>query len=252
MWLQEMSWPSVEELDRRMPVVVPIAAVEQHGHHLPLVTDSHLLAEILRRAQRSLPEQLLIAPLMWMGHSHHHRDFAGTLSAGPRCYQDMLIDLLENFLSHGFRRILLLNGHGGNEVPGQQVLFELRQRYRQRSDLLLLLGSYWQLRRGALDPLAELYQTEMGHACEWETSMMLRLAPQWVGDYASIEPVEMDRGFAPAHRAWVTQDRSANGHIGYPHMATAEKGEYLLTVFHEGVVHLLRRMLQWNGETWEG
>jgi creatinine amidohydrolase/Fe(II)-dependent formamide hydrolase-like protein len=50
----------------------------------------------------------------------------------------------------------------------------------------------------------------------------------------------------------VTQDRSASGHIGYPHLATAEKGEYLLTVFHEGVVHLLRRMLHWDGESWEG
>ena len=82
-------------------------------------------------------------PLLWLGNSHHHLDFAGTLSAAPRTYLDLLGDLVDNLVAHGFRRIVLLNGHGGNIVPAQQAVFEARQRYRERSDLLLLAATYW-------------------------------------------------------------------------------------------------------------
>ena len=67
-------------------------------------------------------------------------DFAGTLSAAPRTYLDLLGDLIDNLVTHGFRRIVLLNGHGGNIVPAGQAVFEARQRYRERTDLLAALG----------------------------------------------------------------------------------------------------------------
>src|SRR5262249_32623223 len=138
MQLQDMSWPAVAALSPDTPVVVPIAALEQHGKHLPVFTDSLLLGEVVRRAASLLGDRVLWTPLMWLGTSHHHLDFAGTLSATPRAYLDLLADLLENLLNHGFRRLVLLNGHGGNIVPASQVVFEVRQRHRQRHDLLLL------------------------------------------------------------------------------------------------------------------
>ena len=85
-------------------------------------------------------------------------------------------DLAENFLRHGFTRIFFLNGHGGNIVPGKQAVFELRQKYRDRMDLLLLFSSYWDLAK----PREGFVQSKMGHACEWETSMILSLAPHLV------------------------------------------------------------------------
>ena len=115
-----------------MPVVVPIAAVEQHGRHLPVFTDSMLLGEVVRRAAERLGDRVVWAPLLWLGNSHHHLDFAGTLSAAPRTYLDLLGDLIDNLVAHGFRRIVLLNGHGGNIVPASQAVFEARQRYRER------------------------------------------------------------------------------------------------------------------------
>ena len=69
---------------------------------------------------------MLFAPMMWLGNSEHHLDFAGTMSAAPRVYLDLLRDLVENFLFHNFTRIVLINGHGGNIVPSQQAVFELR------------------------------------------------------------------------------------------------------------------------------
>jgi creatinine amidohydrolase len=118
--LCEMTWPSVDALDRDTPVVFPIAALEQHGRHMPLFTDSLLLAEIVRRVTLTpVAANVLFAPLQWLGNSHHHLDMPGTLSASPRCYVDLLHDLAECFLAHRFRRIVFLNGHGGNAVPSQ-------------------------------------------------------------------------------------------------------------------------------------
>ena len=121
--LIELSWPAVNALSKDTPVVFPIAALEQHGHHLPLFTDSFLLGEIIRRAKESVGDKVLFAPLQWLGNSDHHLDFAGTLSAPPRTYLDLLNGLAENFVRYGFRRIVFINGHGGNDVPGRQAIF---------------------------------------------------------------------------------------------------------------------------------
>ena len=132
--LSELTWPEVDGLSRDLPVVIPVAALEQHGHHLPVFTDSMLLGEVVRRTSEVMKTRVLFTPLMWLGNSHHHLDFPGTMSASPRLYLDLLNDLIENMLTHGFRRIVLLNGHGGNSIPGKQAVFEVRQRHRLRQD----------------------------------------------------------------------------------------------------------------------
>ena len=250
MQLSDLSWPQVQALSRDTPVVFPVAALEQHGQHLPVFTDSLLLGEIVRRAAERMEDRVLFAPLMWLGNSDHHLDFPGTLSAPPRTYLDLLNGLLENFIQHGFRRLIFINGHGGNDVPGRQTVFEARQRHRHRSDLLLLFATYWSL--GAKPHLADptLHQPQMGHACEWETSMMLRIAPRLVGDFKMLKPVAFGNAFEPATRGWITKDRTAPGHIGEPGLATADKGEALLRVFTDDVVQLLERVLAWDGKSW--
>src|SRR5205085_8388852 len=99
--LCDLTWPEVDKLSRDLPVVVPIAALEQHGHHLPLFTDSMLLGEIVRRASEQLADRVLFVPLMWLGNSDHHLDFPGTLSSPPRTYLDLLCGLMDNLLRHG-------------------------------------------------------------------------------------------------------------------------------------------------------
>jgi creatinine amidohydrolase len=130
--LADLAWPIVAGLSRDIPIVIPVAALEQHGEHLPLFSDSLLLGEIIRRVAPRFEAKALFAPLFWLGNSEHHLDFQGTLSAAPRVYLDLLNGFAENFLHHGFRRLLFVNGHGGNDVPGRQAVFELRQRHRQR------------------------------------------------------------------------------------------------------------------------
>jgi creatinine amidohydrolase len=250
MQLTDLKWSEVDVLNRNMPVVFPIAALEQHGRHLPLFTDSMLLGEVVRRAALRLDDRVLFAPLLWLGNSDHHIDFTGTLSAPPRTYIDLLCGMMENFIHYGFKRLVFVNGHGGNDVPCRQAIFEVRQRHRDRDDLLLLLATYWSLGGKPQEADSRLVQQQMGHACEWETSMILRLAPQLVGDISKIEPVEPGDAFEPAARGWITKDRTKDGHIGQPHQASAEKGEALFRVFANDVAAFLERVVAWDGRSW--
>lgn len=251
MQFADLTWPAIRSLGPDVPVVIPVAAVEQHGRHLPLFTDSYLLGEIVRRAAERIGDRVLVTPLQWLGNSDHHLDFPGTLSAPPRVYLDLLNGLIDNLLAHGFRRVVFLNGHGGNDVPGRQAVFEARQRHRSRDDLLLLFATYWSLGETGRLP-AGLVQRQMGHACEWETSMMLRLAPHLVGELRTLDEVPFGNPFEPAHRGWITKDRTGPGHIGDPRVATAEKGESLFQVFVADVVAFMERVIAWDGRSWNG
>ena len=249
MKLADMKWPEVKALSRDIPVIIPIGAHEQHGRHMPLHTDSLLLGEIVCRAEDRLDGDALFAPLQWLGNSHHHMDFPGTLSAEPRVYLDLLNGLLENFLQHGFKRLVLLNGHGGNIVPGAQAVFETRQRHRDRTDLLLLSATYWE-QANIAEACDDLAQDAMGHAGELETSMMLTIRPELVGDISATEEVSKGEAFATATRGWTTKDRSEPGHIGVPADASAKKGGALLNAFTLGVVHFVESVRDWDGQSW--
>lgn len=251
MQLTDMTWTEVAALPRDTPVVIPVAALEQHGHHMPVFTDSMLLGEVIKRVSEPLKDHVLFAPLMWLGNSEHHLDFAGTLTSTPRGYLDLLNDLTENFLTHGFKRIVFLNGHGGNITPGKQAIFEVRQRHRDRSDLLLLFATYWDFAK-PWDTRTDLVQKQMGHACEWETSMILRIHPHLVkGDVQKLQTVDFGFAFEPAYRGWITKDRTVPGHIGSPQFATPEKGEHLFQSFSVGVKTFLESIIAWDGIAWD-
>src|SRR4051794_1142686 len=138
MQLTDLSWPRVESLSKDTPIVFPVAALEQHSHHLPLFTDSLLLGEIIRRAAEPLAGRVVFAPLLWLGNSDHHLDFPGTLSAPPRAYLDLLCGMAENFNRYGFKRLVFVNGHGGNDGPRRQAGFQTPPNHPDPGDLLLL------------------------------------------------------------------------------------------------------------------
>jgi creatinine amidohydrolase len=245
--LVNLPWPRIAALAPEATLVLPVAAIEQHGHHLPIVTDSMLLSEVVRRSQRLLNGRpILFAPQQWLGNSDHHLHFAGTLSADPHVYIRMLGGLVENAIAHGFRRIVFLNGHGGNDTPGRQAVFEARQRHRARNDLLLLFTTYWDHAR-PWENHPGLVQRSMGHACEWETSMVQAIAPDLVGPISELLDIPMGYEFEPAYRGWITDDRSTFGHIGAPRHAAPEKGEHLLECYAASVAGFLARVSDWTG-----
>ena len=221
--------------------VLGIGAIEQHSHHLPVATDWTAVMEISRRVAQELDAWLL--PALPFSMSECHGPMDGTVWIKPATLAAVLRDVARSLRSQGVRRLLLLNGHGGNIVPLQQALFELKQDRRTPRDLMLLSLTYWDAAGSPEGKIAGLVQKQMGHACEWETSMVLRLNPNLVaGPVKDVPEVPQGHGFAPGYRAWVMPDRSEPGHIGHPSSATAEKGEALFAHFATGVAAYLDRV----------
>src|SRR5437764_8573459 len=126
----EMTAPELCDLPRdRTVVVAPIAACEQHSRHLPVFTDSILVGAVADAVERELPDRVLLLPVLWLGASEHHLPFGGTLTATLPTYELMLVELLTPLLRDGFRRMMLLNGHGGNIDPLHVALRRLASQF---------------------------------------------------------------------------------------------------------------------------
>ncbi|WP_127584256.1 creatininase family protein [Paenibacillus koleovorans] len=160
-------------------VVVPLAATEQHGPHLPVAVDSLITEYIVERAvrQANCPFPLLIAPLLAIGCSEHHLQYGGTLSWSSGTYLRMLQEIGESLAADGFRRLLFLNGHGGNEAIMRQAATDLAVGH----ELWVAAASYWAIAGGALHQAgADADGIVPGHAGQFETSLMLAIRPELV------------------------------------------------------------------------
>src|SRR5262245_61680028 len=170
--------PLLRQVSRSDTVVLaPIAACEQHSRHLPTYTDTILVTAIAEGVEQRLPRPVLLLPTLWFGASHHHLPLGGTLSADADTHVTILCELLTPLLEDGYRRLMLLNGHGGNIDTLHMALRRLQPRYRDR---LLTGASYWEIAEKEMAPLADGPRKTMGHACEFETSMVLALRPDLV------------------------------------------------------------------------
>ncbi|MGE3269228.1 MAG: creatininase family protein [Chloroflexota bacterium] len=167
-----------EELQRRLPeatVVIPIGATEQHGPHLPLMTD-HLMAEtIALRAAEQMPARVdvLVTPVLPFGCSSHHLAVGGALSISQRTYIAVLVDLAECVARMGGKRLVILNGHGGNEDPMRVAANELV--FEKRLGMAVAAASYWTIGRAAVE---QLPFRGPGHAGHFETSCVMAVRPE--------------------------------------------------------------------------
>lgn len=234
MKFSELTSPEIAELDREATVVViPIAAVEQHGPHLPTGTDTIICTALAEAIEEQRPEILLL-PTMWLGASAHHLRFGATLDSALPHYIEMLTDIVNSLTGDGFRRFILLNGHGGNVDP---LKVALRQVQQEHPESLFVGGAYW----GVADDLLATQLTGehkfVGHACEFETSMIMHLRPDLVrhDQLADAGPL-IDADFSGLYVSRDMKHRTPRGCTGSPQLATAEKGE---AMFHGLVDRLL-------------
>ncbi|HNP70243.1 MAG TPA: creatininase family protein [Kouleothrix sp.] len=230
-----------EELRALAPealVVLPVGAVEQHGPHLPVGTD-RFTAEYIARAAAdaagaSIP--VLVAPTLPFGSSQHHIPFGGTLSLGSETYYRLLCDLCESLIACGFRRIFILNGHGGNNELIQLVARDLALRH----DAHLAAAAYWTIAWDAL--VAEGAQQAAGlpgHAGTFESSLILALRPELVHEPRPHRdaPADTDaRGFyapyrAELHGSW----QRMQGYTDSPDQASTERGQRYLAAIVDAV-----------------
>jgi creatinine amidohydrolase len=243
-----LRWLDIEKLDKRSKVVVcPIASLEQHGHHLPLLTDTILASEVARRVHETLGDEILLTPTLWVGASDHHLDYPGTVSVPYRLYIDLIKAMLRSFLMAGFEKVLFLNGHGGNVAPGECAIYELATESEACDAAYVVLGSYWTIAADAM--AAEKHSMEtpnLTHACEYETSMMLaideRLVTLGAAKGHETNLLGLPKGVASAGRF---RRMTATGAMGRPELSSEAKGESLLQAIHEEVVKLIRKMVSW-------
>jgi creatinine amidohydrolase len=239
----DLTWPLLREVDRSQTVVVaPIAACEQHSRHLPTFTDTLLVTAVAEGVEQRLPRQVLLLPTQWLGASSHHLRFGATLSAEVDTHITLLCDLLTPLLEDGYQRLLLLNGHGGNIDTMHVALRRLQPRYKDR---ILAAASYWELAEKELAGLAKGARKVMGHACEFETSMVLALRPDLVRREEIKDDVTADD---PALRGLFVPDdmrqRTDHGAVGYPELATPEQGRAFLNAAIERTTDVIQALLR--------
>jgi creatinine amidohydrolase len=246
MKFHELTAPQIRQVPRDAVVVVaPIAACEQHSRHLPVFTDTILCTAVGEGVEAKLPDEVLLLPTLWLGASHHHLRFGGTLSADVDTHATILCELLEPLLADGFERVLILNGHGGNVDTLHLALRKLQPRYPNRH---LTGASYWELADRELAALADGPRKVMGHACEFETSMVLALRPDLVrSDQIEDDPPGDQAGLHGLFTAEDMYQKTDHGCVGYPERASADKGRACLNAAIaracEVVLAVLRRPL---------
>nr|NKB42073.1 creatininase family protein [Ilumatobacter sp.] len=139
MKFHEATAPAIRSLDHDSTMIVlPLAAVEQHGPHMPTGTDTILCGAIAEEVEERSPDKVFLLPTLWLGASQHHLPWQATLTAELPTYETTLCEILEPLLKNGFRRVLLLNGHGGNIDPMRVALRRLQPEY---PEVLLTAGS---------------------------------------------------------------------------------------------------------------
>lgn len=228
-------------------VVVVVAAIEQHGPHLPLATDLILGESLLTLAlERVAPEaRLWVLPSLAYGRSNEHIAFAGTISLSQATLATVIHELAQSVARAGFRRLVLFDSHGGN-AP---VLDYLARDVRQATGLMVI--PLHMFRIGLDYPPIDAEEARWGtHAGEWETSMMLALTPELVrldelpdgGLARHREPVEHVRLLGPVGFAWTTDDITTSGAIGDPRRATRERGDDIIRLTVERCAEILREI----------
>jgi creatinine amidohydrolase len=225
-----LTWKRVDALPRASTLLVlPTAAIEQHGHHLPLATDTLINNLLLGKALSLLPEGLPIyaLPPVCYGKSNEHAGFPGTLSVSAQTFLAVVRDLGASIAAGGFKKLVLYNTHGGNNSPVDVLARDLRAEFGLRT--FSMFGSPG----AAFEGVSAQERTYGFHAGEIETSYLLHATPELVHaeEYTSnyIARIDDSELLKPegssANFAWLTKDISPSGVLGDPSAATAEKGE---------------------------
>ena len=232
---EELTSPQIGALDREKTVVIlPIGSVEQHGDHMPLGTDT-ILGQTVSLAAAGELDDVIVLPPPWYGFSAHHMRFPGSITLSAETLMAVVNDIVAAVVKHGFRRILIVNGHGGNGGAIDVLASTLGHRHYGVARIAAL--TYFTLARDEIAALRKSAPGGMGHACEFETAMMQAVRP---------ELVHIDRATTiypdPGSKYLTTDllggsairvyhdfgDLSPSGVLGDPSLATPEAGARFL------------------------
>ncbi|MFP4124653.1 creatininase family protein [Coleofasciculus sp.] len=243
-----LTWKDIQTMPDKENVVIiqPVGAIEQHGHHLPLVVDSAIgvgvMGKALAKLEPDIPAYAL--PNLFYGKSNEHWHFPGTITLSAQTLLAVLMEVADSIYRAGFRKLVLMNSHGGQPQVMEIAARDIHQKY---GDFLVFPLFTWRVPNVAKE-LISAKELELGiHAGDAETSLMLSLLP---------EQVKMERAVAEYPQglpedsllsmegklpfAWLTRELSQSGTLGDPTPATKEKGDRILESLVSGWVRVIQ------------
>lgn len=223
MELRELSWAEVQELNPDV-AVLPVASTEQHGPHNPVGLDSIVANAMAQKATEET--ETLVLPPVEVGLAEHHRGFPGTLYVRPETLKNYVYDVLSSVAEHGVEKAVIVNGHGGNTGILHEVAGQLT-----REGTLYTVTWAW----------TDAFPHEDDHAGENETSFMLHLKPELVGEPVKGDVDEWGKHVNGTMVAHYTHEFTENGVAGDATKASATHGE----AFFEECVDDLVSLIEW-------
>ena len=247
--MSEVEWQRMkaQELralaDQGAVVILPVASIEQHGPHLPTMTDTRLGHEVAIRAARkaSAKRPTVVTPVVWAGLSEHHMPFGGTLTVSHETFAAVLRDLVQAIARHGFRDIVISNSHGGNMT----AMHHFCETMSAEQGVTLVATTYPLEAAEEIGKILE-DQKNLSHACEAETSMMMVCEPDLV-DTSDLKALDNPQGDSPrflragnaSYRWRPFAHMTSHGATGMPGRASVEKGEKLLEAAATAIAALI-------------
>jgi creatinine amidohydrolase len=246
-----LNWKQVEALPKdETLLVLPTAAIEQHGHHLPLATDALINHLLLGKALDKLPASAPVYALesVCYGKSNEHIGFPGTLSVSASTFMAVIRDLGASIAASGFKRLALYNTHGGNASLVDVMARDLRAEFGLRTFALYGSGGI------KFEGVSAQEKAYGFHAGEIETAFLLSATPELVDTSAYTvnyiadleDPEFLLPENAAATFAWLTRDIAESGVMGDPRPATAENGTRWVEAAAERIAAALEAMLQYK------
>jgi creatinine amidohydrolase len=259
-FLPYLSWTDIRDLPDPANTVIlqPIGAIEQHGPHLPLAVDTAIATGVLGAALQRLPDLVpaYALPPLCYGKSTEHSGFPGTISLSAETLLHTLMAVGESLYSAGFRKLVFVNGHGGQPQVLEIAARDLRKRY---PDFNLFPLFVWNVPHQIQDLLSPQELALGIHAGDAETSLMLALLPETVrGDRRVCEyprGIPSDGLLSLEGRlpfAWLTRDLSQSGVIGDATTASLEKGQQILEQLSSGWVQIIEAIWRFQAPTAQG
>lgn len=247
----DYTWPDLEAAaEEGRIVLLPLGSIEQHGPMIPVGCDTLIAAtrclEGARRARERFGVRSLTLPPIPYGYAAHHTDFAGTVSLEMELYIRLMKNILREALRPGFRRIVLVTGHGGNLIPAKAATVSLGAELYSEGlrDARLYVVDGANCYHGSGELYASLSQGQFDfHASAWETSMYLQKRPDLVQKERMTRP-EPKVDAMPLHANWRTKDITESGASGDPSMATAEAGQRSEDCFSDLLAEFLKRVAE--------
>jgi len=226
-------------------VIVPLAATEQHGPQLPVYTDTMICDYVVRKSIERVSDTMsvIMTPVLSIGCSEHHLTYGGTISFSAATYMSMLQDVAGSLVKDGFKKIIFINGHGGNA----QIMTQVAQDTAVHHEVWTAAASYWNI---AMPELNRLQAQEIGlvpgHAGSFETSLIMALHPELVKHDAIVSGHPVNPWASWSH-SYVGKHGVVTGHNGFsdsPDQASAEKGQLYLDAIVDKVAGWLLELDQ--------